>query len=76
VARYRLSPTGERVRKRTWPVSPCQPVEPTASPERDTLFTYDLQGRLLAENHTYGVYKRAYLYLHDMPVGMIFVTDD
>ena len=76
VARYRVNALGQRVRKQTWPVSPCQPAVPTDPPQKDTLYTYDLAGHLIAENHTYGVYKRAYVYLGDWPVAMLFQSDD
>ena len=58
------------------PVSPCQPALPTDPPQKDTLYTYDLAGRLIAENHTYGVYKRAFVYLNELPVAMLFSSDD
>jgi YD repeat-containing protein len=37
----------------------------------DSVFHYDTQGRLIAETDPGGSLKREYLYLGDIPVGVI-----
>ncbi|HUF82823.1 MAG TPA: hypothetical protein VMN03_16935 [Burkholderiales bacterium] len=37
----------------------------------DTLFHYDMRGRLIAETDPAGAVKREYLYLGDIPVGAV-----
>lgn len=64
VSKFRVNALGQRMRKT---ITACD----TGAPVNDTIYTYDLNGRVLSENHpTGGTYKRAYFYLYDIPVGM------
>jgi YD repeat-containing protein len=65
VSKYHVNPLGQRVRKT---VTTCN----TGAPVADTLYVYDLGGRLLSENLLGGNYKRAYIYLNDIPVGLVW----
>ena len=69
VSKFRVSALGQRVRKT---VNHCS----TGALIADTLYIYDLAGRLLAETTPTGQYKRAYLYLGDQPVGMFHESYD
>lgn len=69
VSKFRVSAIGQRVRKT---VTHCS----TGALISDTLYVYDLSGRLLAETTPTGQYKRAYLYLGDQPVGMFHESYD
>jgi YD repeat-containing protein len=63
VAKFRVSALGQRVRKT---VTTCD----TQALVSDTLYVYDLAGHLIAETTPTGQYKRAYIHLGDIPVGM------
>jgi YD repeat-containing protein len=65
VSKYHVNPLGQRVRKT---VTTCN----TGAPVADTLYVYDLGGRLLSEHLLGGNYKRAYIYLNDIPVGLVW----
>jgi YD repeat-containing protein len=65
ISKYRVNALGQRVRKT---VTTCN----TGAPVADTLYVYDLGGRLLSENLLGGNYKRAYIYLNDIPVGLVW----
>ena len=54
---YQVNALGQRIRK--------------TNSLGDTLFHYDTRGKLIAESGPGGVVKREYLYLGDIPVGMI-----
>lgn len=69
VSKFRVSALGQRVRKT---VTTCDTQELIA----DTLYIYDLAGHLIAETTLTGQYKRAYLYLGDIPVGMFHESYD
>jgi YD repeat-containing protein len=57
VTTYQVNALGQRVRK--------------TNSQADTVFHYDAQGRLIAETDPGGILKREYLYLGDIPVGVI-----
>jgi YD repeat-containing protein len=69
VSKFRVSALGQRVRKT---VTTCD----TQALVSDTLYVYDLAGHLIAETTPTGQYKRAYLHLGDIPVGMFHETYD
>ncbi|MGH7603207.1 MAG: hypothetical protein ACRENK_04320 [Gemmatimonadaceae bacterium] len=54
---YQVNALGQRVRK--------------TNSAGDTVFTYDTRGRLIEESDPGGTVKREYLYLGDMPVGVV-----
>ncbi len=54
---YQVNALGQRVRK--------------TNAEGDTFFHYDTRGRLIAETGPGGATKREYLYLGDIPVGVV-----
>jgi YD repeat-containing protein len=41
------------------------------TPQGDTVFHYDAQGRLIAESGTGGAIQKEYIYLGDTPVAVI-----
>jgi YD repeat-containing protein len=54
---YQVNALGQRVRK--------------TNSQADTIFHYDTRGRLIAETGPGGTLKREYLYLGDIPVGVV-----
>jgi YD repeat-containing protein len=54
---YQINALGQRIRK--------------TNSSTDTVYQYDTRGRLIAENTSAGVLKREYLYLGDIPVGVV-----
>jgi len=54
---YQVNALGQRIRK--------------TNSQADTVFHYDAQGRLIAETDPGGTLKREYLYLGDIPVGVV-----
>lgn len=66
VSKFRINPLGQRVRKT---VTRCD----TGALVSDTIYLYDLGGRLIGEASPSGFYKRAYFYLQELPVGMYFL---
>ena len=54
---YRVNALGQRVRK--------------TNDNGDTVFHYDKAGRLIAESDAAGTFRREYLYLGDIPVGIV-----
>jgi len=60
-ASYQVNALGQRVQKSA----------PGLSGPVATVFHYDSRGRLIAESDPQGVTKREYLYLDDLPVGVL-----
>lgn len=54
---YQVNALGQRIRK-------------TNSAD-DRIFVYDTRGKLISENDSGGTLKREYLYLGDIPVGVV-----
>ncbi len=54
---YQVNALGQRIRK--------------TNSQGDTVFQYDTRGRLIAETDPGGTLKREYLYLGDIPVGVV-----
>ena len=54
---YQVNALGQRIRK--------------TNTLGDTVFHYDTQGRLIAETDASGALKREFIYLGDIPVGVI-----
>lgn len=58
---FQLNALGQRVVK----------TAPGASGPVTTIFHYDVRGHLIAESDPFGAVKREYLYLDEMPIGVI-----
>ena len=54
---YRVNSLGQRIRK--------------TNTQGDTVYHYDKEGRLIAESSTSGTVQKEYIYLGDIPVGVI-----
>jgi YD repeat-containing protein len=54
---YQVNALGQRVRK--------------TNGQGDTVFTYDTWGKLIAESDPGGTPRREYIYLGDIPVGVL-----
>jgi len=54
---YPVNALGQRIRK--------------TDSQGDTVFHYDTWGKLIAETDAAGVVKREYIYLGDIPVGVL-----
>lgn len=54
---YQVNALGQRIRK--------------TNGSGDTVFHYDTQGKLIAESDPGGTPKREYIYLGDIPVGVV-----
>jgi YD repeat-containing protein len=57
VTTYQVNAFGQRIRK--------------TNSNEDTVFTYDTTGKLIAENAASGTLKREFIYLGDVPVGVV-----
>jgi YD repeat-containing protein len=68
VSKFRINPLGQRVTKT---VTRCDTGELVTGAD----YVYDLQGHLIAELIPGLGYRRTYVYLHDIPIGVIRTTD-